>query len=302
MVVDRDPSVTQQLDELLQLCNYEVIQVHSSENALSLVKEIEFDVLIVSLDMPGGGFDLGQKLKAVGDHEDTPLSIITSAQPDHALLMEAQFYGALFLHHQPFDEVELMTQIATMVRLKHLRDALKKRMEELDKLASTDPLTGLYNRRMFLHRMEEELSRAARTAAPICLMYIDVDRFKFFNDEYGHDTGDAVLQQVARVMKRILRRNDVLGRMGGDEFVILLPDTPGAAGRAIAERLRQRVENATITHDNIQHSVAISIGLFHAADPVGLSADDLVRNADEGLYAAKEAGRNCVVYRGDNPG
>ena len=116
-------------------------------------------------------------------------------------------------------------------------------MADLDRLASTDPLTGIYNRRFFLQRMEEEMSRASRNLSPISLIYLDIDFFKVINDTHGHQAGDAVLKQIARIMVRMLRKSDILGRIGGEEFMILLPDTDGMAGRVIAERLRKRVEN-----------------------------------------------------------
>jgi diguanylate cyclase (GGDEF)-like protein len=212
--------------------------------------------------------------------------------------MEAQFYGALFLIKKPFVDCEVLAQLSTMIRLKFLQDELKERMVELDRLASTDPLTGLYNRRMFFRRMEEELARAGRASDPMCLMYLDIDHFKQINDTYGHSAGDAVLKQIARLMQRTLRRGDVLGRIGGEEFLVYLPDTTGHSGQRIAERLRERVERATILYEDTQIKVTISIGVFFVEDPIGLGLDELVKASDELLYEAKSTGRNKVVYRG----
>jgi diguanylate cyclase (GGDEF)-like protein len=299
LVADSDEESSNFIAELLSLYNYEVIHAPTAADAAHLAASLEFDSLVVSLDMPDGGFTLSQSLREVDGFEDVPVLFSTSEEYDYALLMEAQFYGALFLHMKPFNECELLAQLSTMVRLKILRDEIKGRMNELDRLASTDPLTGLYNRRMFFRRMDEEVARAGRTAAPMCLIYVDIDHFKDINDIHGHAAGDAVLQQVARTMTRIIRRGDVLGRIGGEEFLILLPDTPGSAGQRIAERLRQRVEHATIIYAGQKIKVTISAGVFHAADPVGLSLDEMVKVADQALYEAKESGRNRVVYRGE---
>jgi len=298
LVVDADNESTQFVAELMSLYNYEVVRAIDPASALQLVEDLAFDSIMLSLEMADGGFKLSQELRQINGHGDVPLLFVTEEAYDSPLLMEAQFYGALFMHQKPYDECELLSQLSTMVRLKLLQDELKDRMAELDRLASTDPLTGLYNRRMFFRRMDEEVARAGRTASPMCLLYVDIDFFKKINDEYGHDAGDKVLQQVARTMTRIIRRGDVLGRIGGEEFLILLPDTPGEAGQRIAERLRQRVEHATIITGNSKLAVTISAGVFHAADPVGLSIDDMVKAADEALYEAKETGRNRVVYRG----
>lgn len=298
LVVDADNESTQFVAELISLYNYEVVRAADPASALQLAEDLAFDSIMLSLEMEGGGFKLSQDLRQINGHGDVPLIFVTDQPYDSPLLMEAQFYGALFIHQKPYAECELLAQLSTMVRLKLLQDELKDRMAELDRLASTDPLTGLYNRRMFFRRMDEEVARAGRTASPMCLLYVDIDFFKSINDEYGHDAGDKVLQQVARTMTRIIRRGDVLGRIGGEEFLILLPDTAGEAGQRIAERLRQRVEHATIITGNSKLAVTISAGVFHAADPVGLSIDDMVKAADEALYEAKETGRNRVVYRG----
>ena len=300
LVVDSDRESNQLLADLMELYNYEILQADSREEALQLVKNTECDAVLISLDMPDGGFGLSQEIGAVNGYEDIPLTFVTGEEFDHAMIMEGQFYGALFMHTKPYSEVQLLAQLSSMVRIKFLQDELKSRMEELDRLASTDPLTGLYNRRMFFRRMDEEVARAGRTASPMCLIYVDIDHFKEINDTYNNSAGDAVLQQISRTMTRILRRGDVLGRIGGEEFLILLPDTTGVAGQRIAERLRQRVEHATIFSGDRKLNVTVSAGVFSAADPVGLSIDDMVRVADQALYEAKETGRNKVVYRGEN--
>jgi diguanylate cyclase (GGDEF)-like protein len=296
--VDTDEPAAEELDGLLELYNYEVIKAFSAEDAIHRAGKMPFDSLVVSLDMEDGGFDLGQKLRETEGHGDAPIAYVTGTEYDFALLMEAQFYGALFLIKKPFVDCEVLAQLSTMIRLKFLQDELKERMVELDRLASTDPLTGLYNRRMFFRRMEEELARAGRASDPMCLMYLDIDHFKQINDTYGHSAGDAVLKQIARLMQRTLRRGDVLGRIGGEEFLVYLPDTTGHSGQRIAERLRERVERATILYEDTQIKVTISIGVFFVEDPIGLGLDELVKASDELLYEAKSTGRNKVVYRG----
>lgn len=300
LVVDIDVQSTQFVRELLHLYNYEVMAAFDSDEALRLVGEFTFDSLIISLDMPGGGFELSQRLVASAGHEDTPMVFVTDEWYDNAMLMEANFYGGLFLHRKPYSEPHLLSQISTMVRIKLLQDELKERMAELDRLASTDTLTGLYNRRMFFRRLDEEIARANRAVSPITLVYIDIDHFKKINDSHGHAAGDAVLQQAARAMQRILRRADILGRLGGEEFMIILPETQGGAGRQIAERLRKQLSQTKITYGELELYVTISIGVFYLAEPGALSIDEMVKVADEAMYEAKETGRNKVVYRGSD--
>jgi diguanylate cyclase (GGDEF)-like protein len=140
------------------------------------------------------------------------------------------------------------------------------------------------------------LARANRSGLPLCLAYLDIDHFKLINDTCGHLAGDAVLRQIARIITRLLRRSDVVGRIGGEEFLILLPDTNGHSARRIAERLRKRVETAEFLHEDATIPVQVSVGVFYAESPLALGVDELVAQADAALYEAKAAGRNQVVY------
>jgi len=301
LVVDTDEQSTQFVSELLHLYNYEVFVANNREAAIKQVEEYSFDAFIISLDMDDGGFILSQDLVAINDHTDVPMVFVTDEWYDNAMLMEANFYGGLFLHRKPYSEPHLLSQISTMVRIKLLQDELKERMAELDRLASTDTLTGLYNRRMFFRRLDEEIARASRADQPISLIYTDIDHFKQVNDKYGHAAGDAVLQQASRAMGRILRRGDVLGRLGGEEFMIMLPGTAGEAAQHIAERLRQRVGQTPITYQDLTLNITISIGVFYMPQPGSIGIDEMVKHADEAMYEAKETGRNKVVYRSSEP-
>ena len=140
------------------------------------------------------------------------------------------------------------------------------------------------------------MSRASRNLSPISLIYLDIDFFKAINDTHGHQAGDAVLKQIARIMVRMLRKSDILGRIGGEEFMILLPDTDGMAGRVIAERLRKRVENTPFLIKEEPIDVTVSLGVYYSPDPEAIGVDEFVNRADAALYEAKEGGRNRVVF------
>jgi diguanylate cyclase (GGDEF)-like protein len=158
-------------------------------------------------------------------------------------------------------------------------------------MASTDGLTGIYNRRGFETRIIETLAAAGRNGLGLSLLIIDIDHFKRLNDEFGHLLGDEVLRQVAKVFTQQLRKNDVVCRYGGEEFAILLPETTTERAQAVAEKLRRVV--ADHQFPGVPRPVTISLGIAdcptHAA-----SRDELVRAADEALYAAKQNGRNRV--------
>ncbi|GGC67335.1 sensor domain-containing diguanylate cyclase [Marinobacter halophilus] len=166
---------------------------------------------------------------------------------------------------------------------------------ELEELATLDPLTGLLNRREFSRVLEEELERARRYERPMALVWIDFDHFKEVNDSWGHAAGDAVLCSVSRTLEDSVRSVDAIGRFGGEEFVIVLPEMDIDEARDTAERLRQRVSHKPIMLES-GHSIPLTISLGVAVFPVhGHSLDTLCGTADKAMYQAKMQGRNCVV-------
>jgi diguanylate cyclase (GGDEF)-like protein len=164
--------------------------------------------------------------------------------------------------------------------------------EELEKLASTDDLTGIMNRRVFMKRAEEEFTRFKRYGRTFCYLLIDIDRFKQVNDRFDHLTGDVVLKRLAQVVNRCVRRSDVFGRIGGDEFGVVLMETDSAAGMAIAERILADCVEADVTSyagAKVEFTVSIGLTLARKGDE---TPDQVFARADEALYTAKQKGRN----------
>jgi diguanylate cyclase (GGDEF)-like protein/PAS domain S-box-containing protein len=172
---------------------------------------------------------------------------------------------------------------------------LKEKEAALTLLARTDTLTGLVNRRYFIEQLDAEISRWRRTGQPSALLMIDLDAFKQVNDTWGHAAGDEVLKHFSEVLRRSLRRVDVPGRIGGEEFAVLLPDSDAEHARAAAERLRGNIENepAVTGFGGITVTVSIGVTLLHECDE---SADQPLLRADQALYRAKGAGRNRVEF------
>ena len=161
-------------------------------------------------------------------------------------------------------------------------------------MAITDALTGLYIRRYFIHRLEQEVEKARRYDRPLSLLFLDIDHFKEFNDTYGHQLGDKALIYLAKIMKRRTRAADICVRYGGEEFIIILPETPKEQAMAMAERLRQDVENDSISAKGNIYKITASIGVAAYSGKI-ISANELIRESDRRLYQAKEEGRNRVV-------
>ncbi|MGI9078185.1 MAG: GGDEF domain-containing protein [Gemmatimonadaceae bacterium] len=170
------------------------------------------------------------------------------------------------------------------------------RAQRLRKLSTVDRLTGVLNRGFFDERMAEEMSRADRYGHPLSIAFIDIDRFKDFNDTYGHAAGDAAIQAIATTLRSSVRLSDLVARYGGEEFIILLPETPAHVAEAKLEGIRRSV-SATVVMLPRQMTpthLTISVGVASAPDD-GKERDDLLDSADVRLFEAKRSGRNCVV-------
>jgi diguanylate cyclase (GGDEF)-like protein/PAS domain S-box-containing protein len=165
---------------------------------------------------------------------------------------------------------------------------------ETQRLAVTDPLTGLYNRRYFIEQAAREVERAQRYHHPVSVLMVDLDHFKQINDSLGHAGGDLVLQGIARALQSYLRRMDLVGRFGGEEFVCLLPETEIAGAALVAERLRQRIQSQRIETGRGLAAVTACIGVSQVEPEARFSIGEYIDRADRAMYAAKLAGRNCI--------
>jgi two-component system cell cycle response regulator len=187
----------------------------------------------------------------------------------------------------------------TTVKFVHSDDIEAEYQRRLAHGALHEPLTGLYNRRHFMERLAAELAAASRHGRPLALLLADVDRFKLVNDEMGHLAGDEVLKMVAHVLQGAVRKEDVVARFGGEEFVILARETGLAGSKALAERIRKAMERSRCSWDGRDIAVTVSVGLAVSADAApqdpGRAAQELLDAADRALYRAKQGGRNAVV-------
>jgi diguanylate cyclase (GGDEF)-like protein len=179
-------------------------------------------------------------------------------------------------------------------KLSDANKALLETNKELHQISITDGLTGLLNRKHTLELLGKEISRSRRYGHPISALMLDIDYFKNVNDTYGHQTGDVVMRRLADLFCKVVRENDLVGRYGGEEFLILLPDSDAQSGARTAERIRKKIEELEIETNRENISVTVSIGVS-SYPKYGKDADAIISAADTALYRAKSNGRNQVI-------
>lgn len=187
----------------------------------------------------------------------------------------------------------LGSYIAVALNNSRQSEELHTKARELEMLSRTDPLTGMYNRRYIIEKMEEERTRFRRYGKRFSLVIVDIDFFKRVNDAWGHDCGDYVLVEAAMQIKRMLREQDCLARWGGEEFLLMLPETDAAGAEVLADRLRASMEERVFEYRKKHISITLTMGICEYGE--GLTIDDAIMKADNALYEGKNRGRNCVV-------
>lgn len=194
---------------------------------------------------------------------------------------------------KPIDPRELIARIKVHLKLKLIQEELIEINKTLEHLSKSDPLTGVYNRRFIIETLEMEFERAKRYSLKFSMILMDIDNFKYVNDRYGHLVGDKTLKELARILREELRRQDVLGRYGGDEFVIVLPETESSGAMMVGERCRKAIYEGVVL--NSDYHLTVSMGISSFPNPKIITLDDMIRLADSALYEAKSRGKNRVV-------
>ncbi|MCS6862783.1 MAG: diguanylate cyclase [Abditibacteriales bacterium] len=301
LIVDDNPDTLFTLKVVIEkMTSHEVLLADSGDQCLALAHEHNPAVILLDVHMPlQDGFTVCERLKADESTKHIPVLFLTAAHKDVSSKVLGFEIGAEDYLLKPIDNRELIARLEAALRKRQAEDEMRATMAELERLATTDPLTGAINRRHFEERLQAECQRAERYKRTLSLLLIDVDHFKEVNDTYGHPMGDCVLREVANVLRASVRSTDVVARCGGDEFAVILLEAEkedGDGARAAAERIRRSVEASPVftIGQNNPVRVTVSIGVASYPEDAVFPAH-LIEAADRALYHAKRNGRNRVV-------
>lgn len=269
----------------MRIGDVEVVTFTDPAKALEWCETNEPDLILLDYMMPEiNGIEFLERIRMRSHLATVPVVVVTG-QEDRPTLYRALEAGANDFLIKPVDSAELIARARNMLRL---RSATRY----LYRLATTDELTGVANRGHFLESLADETRRVTRYAQPMSLAMFDVDHFKLVNDTFGHPAGDKVLQTIATITRDSFRNVDMVGRIGGEEFAVLMPATDLAGAKIACERVRQAIERAEIVSDDKIIRATVSIGVAELIK--GEDAGILLARVDRALYGAKENGRNRV--------
>jgi diguanylate cyclase (GGDEF)-like protein len=296
LLADDEPIARTMLEHWLAGWGYEVTLARDGESALQALKDDpELRLLVVDWVMPKkDGIEVCKAIRG-GPQEPYVYIVLLTAKDDKSDIIAGLDAGADDYLVKPCNPLELKVRLRAGRRVIELQEQLVKARENLRFEAMHDSLTGLLNRGAVMEQLNKELVRASRRGAPVAVLMGDLDHFKVINDTHGHAAGDAVLRETARRLKAGMRAYDSVGRLGGEEFIAVLPECDAKTGLSVATRLcRSLAETPTQYNGSaIKHSISIGVA---ATDQFGSArGDELIRAADAALYRAKHAGRSRAL-------
>jgi diguanylate cyclase (GGDEF)-like protein len=310
LVADDEIAIRELVGEILEGEGHEVTLAEDGEDALEKFKRTWHEIVFSDIRMPKmNGIKLLEAIKEI--NANTQFVVMTShASIDNSI--DALKKGAFDYILKPFEDLDIVSDAANRAianlsgirRQQYLLNTLARQNQELDSLnkefremAIRDGLTGLFNHRYAKERLDEEFDRSLRFGRELTVLFMDLDHFKFFNDTHGHQAGDEILQILAGLMMKNVRESDTLARWGGEEFIVIAPETSEEEGGVLAEKIRKAVAEHAFPHADKQPlgMVSLSIGMSSRSEQTE-NAEKLLRFADDAVYAAKDSGRNRTIY------
>ncbi len=300
LVIEDQSFESKKFVEALRVDSDIVIVAETGLDAMSKVSQSDYDLLCVSLNLKNeDGLRLCSHLRSSEKTRAVPILMIANEE-DMQRIAHGLEIGAHDYILRPVDRNELLARVRTQVRRKRFQQRLRSNFELSLSMALTDSLTGLYNRRYFEVHLQKLMQKNAANKKTMSVLMMDIDHFKSFNDTHGHAVGDEVLKIFAHRIQDSLRSFDLVARLGGEEFVVILPDVSVEMAYFIGERLRRAIadEPFSCAVEGGKVSVTTSIGATLINGDDVTTMDDILKRADDALYKAKESGRNATVFEG----
>ena len=307
------------LEKIISDLNCDTLKANSGNEVLEIVSKQEVALILLDVLMPGmDGFKTAELIHENEETKEIPIIFVTAMIYDYTFMLRGYNSGAVDYLFKPVDSFLIKRKVTVFLQLYYQKKEIESLLHiqeeisnnlirtsselqianiKLDKISRIDPLTGLSNRRDFTERLEYERKRFDRTHKEFSLILGDIDGFKNINDTLGHDCGDFVLTSLAMIFKSILREHDIVSRWGGEEFLILLPETHIDEGKIIAERIREKIDLLEIDYHEKKIHVTMSFGVTEYRSK--LSLNECINIADSGMYFAKTHGKNKVICKID---
>ncbi|MCF8041442.1 MAG: diguanylate cyclase [Desulfarculaceae bacterium] len=297
LVIDDSKTAREDLISLLENKGHSVLTAKNGLEGLRVLdRHPEIELLLCDLVMPVlDGLGVLKMLAGRGDLRRHPVMILSSLDEMQGVV-SCLTAGAMDFVRKPFFPEEMALRVRNTL-------ALTRTLNNLSSLAHRDPLTGLFNHRVFVEMLQRELSRSRRSGAPLGLLFADLDRFKLVNDRYGHLVGDEVLKEFSRRVQQEARRSDLVARYGGEEFTVVAPEADWSGLYTLAQRIRQAMEEPCATSAGpVMVTVSIGGAVYDPSQDQNPDHNRLLSQADRALYIAKDAGRNRVeISQNDLP-
>lgn len=297
LLLEDNPADQKNIIDTLKTLQIETTVVGNIDQTVDLALNGTFSMVYTSLNLRDeDALQVSAQLRA---HEETrflPILLI-GQEGDIPRIAKGLDLGANDYLMRPLDQNELIARTRTQLKQKRTYDRLRRNLEQGLSMALVDPLTGVFNRRYLDTRLEKAVQRAQQSSKPISVMMLDIDHFKNINDTYGHDVGDRVLKEVAKTLQVSIRPFDLLARIGGEEFIIVMPDTDLETATGASDRLRKKIESLGIVPADATQKIAVTVSIgcadvrHHQKEKVA----SVLMRADKALYEAKHSGRNRVV-------
>lgn len=297
LIIDDSPVARKLVELPLLEKGYDLILATNGESGVELFEKHNPDVVITDWVLPDlSGQEVCQRIRSSSRDSYTYIIVLT-AQTGKENLIEALALGADDYLTKPFHRGELLARVGVGARITGLHRQIEAKNKQLEELALTDALTGLPNRRAIEDWAASQLSNAVRHGFPFWIALADLDHFKQVNDTFGHDAGDAVLKRFSKILKSSLRRGDLCGRLGGEEFLLVLTHTDKENALKVIDRIRMELSCTPVTFGGCTVGVTASFGLAGFEGNQEASAFGRLRElADAALYSAKRAGRNRIEF------